>query len=198
MWEGASPEALSQLLNEFEQSLIDHGMPPGSLNDGLSAGEVEARLDEVGLVANAELKVWFGWHDGEARPYALGSLRMSSLDQSLQRYQQNRARLEQSLTTELGYQSLTWGADEGWLRLERQNHAVTIECAKASGAPRLRYATEDFAFEPTLYRAVSLCTPVSNWLTAARAGAFKWNAETEVWDIDSELISTVRTRSPLG
>ncbi len=207
MLEGASPQRLRELLEQYEAALTSLGSPVADyLNPGISRLEIDAKLSSRGLRCPEELVVWFRWHNGVVRRpgILIGGLpviRMATLDEALKTYDDSRGDLELALSEELDYDSLTYGAGEGWLRLETSSEAVAVECNEPGDAPpRIRSANVSFAERETELtdRAVSLCTPISRWIQAAERGAFTWMSDDYRWTVDIRLVPSDLTKSILG
>lgn len=195
--DGASPQLLAELLEQCEKEFISAGVPLDRwLAPGIGAEEVNQKLAEVGLIAPDELLVWFGWHNGLTTPTpgeiaerALPNFVPASIDLTIRRYKDLVLNFEPPYMNDIPLKYFTFGAGEGWLRIEDDSRGCAVDCSgkyPPSDAPRIRYASEQFyeTGAETLFRAVSLCTRVTWMLDSFHSGAFNWNAETQWWDID--------------
>jgi hypothetical protein len=206
MLTGSSPDLLQTLLIRYEEVLTSLGGPVAdTMNPGLGSFEVEIKLRSRGLSCPDELLVWFGWHNGVMleglRTAGIPGLFPAGLDACLAAYDQSRSELEDYVELDLDYESLAYGATEGWLRLQSISESIAVECARdGASPPRTRWANLDFT-DPTYagrFRAVSLCTTVARWIESAEAGAFEWRPTDHRWIVNDEFLLTDLTGSPLG
>ncbi len=177
--EGAGAALLRDLLSAFDEETERRGgSNKEQLQDGLSEDEIRTALGAIGLTPPDELVVWWGWHNG-IRPGKQSQSRWEQrrLDDSVQIYRQ------QLLGTGVG----EWNPN--WLRFAgpHTNHGWSVSCAP-DGFPPLVRATDPVEAttqpEETRFQVVSLCTPVTWWLTGITEGWSVWNEKLEFWETD--------------
>lgn len=180
--EGASPALLGQLLDEYASELKTRSPGIyGALQPGLLAAQIEDALGRINLTPPDELIVWWGWRDG-FRPMFGHGLRHGQL------------RLETAIATykneDLGTELEEWNPN--WIRVGGTgNDGDAVSCAPSEDPPLVRaVSTWDIGtqpFEDTIRQVVSLCTPVTWWLTAIKEGWDQYNPTTGFWDWDRSL-----------
>lgn len=173
---GSSPGRLSELLEELEAEIDRAGLSfRRQFRRGTSPDSVHSRLLDQGLVASEELCIWFGWQDGpfdDGTPGVFPNFSPAGLDRALA----DRAHLR----VEADVLDI-YGLSGKWLSLGMSTVGLAVECAKPVATPRIRYANEDFAFVPTEFRAVSLCTFVAWRIFGIASGGYVWNPEKGMW-----------------
>lgn len=179
---GSSPSRLGELLDELEIEIDRAGLSFRShFRPGISPHEVRERLGEQELVASEELCVWFGWQGGpfdDGAPGIFPNFIPASIDRALA----DRSHLNAGVAVDV---LDSYGLSGRWLSLGMSTVGLAVECSKPVATPRIRYASEDFGFEPTGFRAVSLCTFVAWRLYGIATGGFEWSPATGMWIGDS-------------
>jgi len=177
---GSSPRRLGDLLEELEDEIDGEGLEFRShFRRGVSPELVRERLLSHDLFASDELCIWFGWQDGafdDGAPGIFPNFIPAGLDRALG----GRAHLNVGDDVLDGY-----GLSGNWLSLGLSTVGLAVECVQEPLAPRIRYANEEFAFEPTQFRALSLCTFVAWRLYGIASGGYVWNPEKGMWVGDS-------------
>lgn len=183
--EGASPDLLAELLVELEACVTAAGGTTSHLNRGLRRAEAESALATAGLPLPPELSTWFGWHNGEVwkdawnpGPLALPASPLLTLDESLGM----RAAEEPIGVPE-------WDWDPRWLRLTGEwKLGVAIRCITADDAPLARMIMDEMRayVSDTQSQVVSLCTPITWWIEAIRAGYYTWDGR--FWAVNTEAL----------
>lgn len=179
--EGASPELLAELLNEYESELSSAGVPVSrALAPPADAEALVAAFESQGLNLPEELRVWWAWHNGlvQTAPRVPTRFNFLPFEQALRIYDEST----------FGTDSFSW--HRGWLKITRGNNALAVRC-DAHGSPLVRFVSPTGAStapEDTETQVVSLCTAVSWWITAIRKGwAFRDPSAGEwaEWQLDT-------------
>jgi hypothetical protein len=177
--EGASAELLEELLATYDRESIARGVPVlDAYAPGIARAEIEDSLAELGLVAPEELIIWWGWHDGRmpgAKP--ISRIDPIGLSTSIEFY--NSESLGDGTDDE-------WNAD--WLRIGGDGvNGMAISCHPNSAPPLIRYVDWEYGTNEVGIdqQVVSLCTPVTWWLTAIAEGWREWDALPQYWGYDT-------------
>jgi hypothetical protein len=183
--ESASPTLLSELLTELESELTRHGVLfRQSVKTGLSPTTIAHYLEAVGLNVPEEAVVWFEWRDGPSDNRALGvlpSLSPVGVESATRRYRDLRADVELEPSSDLS----DFGIGPGWLPLGRAYVGLAVSCEEPGQTPRpIRYANEEFPYEQTAYRALSICTYATWMIFGLRSGAYVWHSDSQSWNVD--------------
>ena len=148
--EGASPELLRELLEQYEEKLVALGAPVReTMLPGIGRDEVESKLALRGLACPDEIAVWFGWHNGYNRAGmrhpGIPLIFNASLDRSLKAYDDSTREFALAWEKGINYASLAYGATEGWLRLQGISDAIAVECVNPGAEPpRVIFANSEF------------------------------------------------------
>lgn len=197
--DGASPALLQELLEAFQDALAHQGVPVERfLSPGTSPERVRSRLNDIGLRAPDELVAWFGWHDGPKRMPGSASVLPRflfwSLDEAISMHVSPRG---QPKGTE------DWQWNPAWLQIMGDGNGLAIHCAEDPTEPPLvRALTMDgeYGTQPkkTLRQVVSLCTPVAWWTEAVSENWYRWDAKSQLWDIDEQKQPIIRATRRLS
>lgn len=174
--EGASPELLAELLEKYEREVVR--LVPGScdiLGPGLTHDEIISRIEPLGYHPNGEVVAWWGWHNGFVR---MGIRPPHPVPLSLDIAVADRASRVVRTAAPSDWLPDLW--HPAWLMLDDQSRIAM----RADGTltpppvrphqPEMGDHTQD-AEAPA--QVISLCTPVTWWITAIREGWFRWNEE---------------------
>jgi hypothetical protein len=165
--EGASPELLRDLLQQYESDIRKAGVRTKDvLLPGLSEREIRRQFGDIGIEPPEELLVWWGWHNGINQRYT-GATRFNFLP------------LEAAIAT---YSSDPHGTDihswnPQWIRVADYSAGIAVKCENRTIPPLVRYVsawTSGTQDDETEAQVVSLCTPVSWWLLAIEKGWAKF------------------------
>ena len=178
--DGAGPDLLSELLTEYERQIkaIDpetwaHSRP------GRSRGEILDALGGIGISAPPdEVVQWWIWSDG-SRLTAPRGFRMAQigLDDAVA-YRKSDAEMSDLLLP-----------GPNWVRLAGQGlkAAMAVDCDPSDYLPLLREVSAEFDFggdDPSTRYVVSLCTPVTWWLTGMSNGWTRFDERLGLWVTD--------------
>ena len=173
---GASPELLRELLDEFAVVSLRSGFDlDETCNPGIGRQEIIDAWAPQGITPPEEAIVWWGWHNGY-RMHTTNKypgIAQISVDQSVR-----------------GYASMPKGDGEyswnpRWILLW---HNVAMDTAPTDRAPLVRATDGGMGTYPddTDKQVMSMCTPVTMWLTCRENG---WTVFTpEKWTYDQERI----------
>lgn len=189
--EGASPELLLGLLEEYQRALHRAGFESRDwLEPGIDRDQVRSVLAPTGLEAPDELLVWYAWQNGPRR-HADGTifatLPLSFLPAPLA-WSANAYRRQMDEWVPAGL----W--DRGWLTLQ-DHRGLSVYCGAEPSAPCLvrMQSVEDYDFvtEYRPYQVVSLCTVVTWWLEALETNAAWFDPETMGWQFDGQKCAEI-------
>lgn len=178
--EGASPELLAELLVQYEETL--EGLRPGCgaiFRPGLSRDEIVDRFEPLGYVPNEEVIQWWGWHDGLhldrefVRPLGDAPLH---LDSAIAMARAAHPHVVAPPEWLIGSWHPSWVYFDytGTLAI-RADRELTPPPVRPH-QPEMGDHTQD-AEAPA--QVISLCTPVTWWITAIQEGWFRWNDDID-------------------
>ena len=177
--EGAGPELLSELLDEYE-SILKRTSPRiwESLLPGLSRDQIVTALESEGLKAPEELIVWWSWHNGHREGFPHG-LRNSQ-------YSLSTALQLRAVDHETAFE---WLPSPRWFRVagEGGKHSIAVSCDPEIDPPWVRSITPEFNLEHEQGprgRAVSLCTYVTWLLFGIEKGWNRFDPMTGFWRLE--------------
>ena len=175
MLEGASPNRLRDLLEEFGQVAAAAGAPVFELAPGLPEDDVTGTLRDAGLPCPGELVVWFGWHNGHSaeKPGAASSLPQM---------------IASSLSSAINYGLVpTSNGSPPMMLLTEEPWGLAIELSVENDTPPVRFLSEGEdpdAESRHLFRGLSLCTVVAWWLIGTGQGGYVWDGgQWQVTDV---------------
>jgi len=178
MVEGASPELLRELLNEYEELIRDR--TPDDWNTaqpGLRRIEIVEFLASIGLVPPDEIIVWWEWQGGHAtgRPYSIRHPHLT-LDSAKSVRE----------TSGVGFGEFEW--NPSWLPVagEGPKFNIAVDCSGDHTPPLVRAISPEEASTThdvdSVFQVVSLCTPVAWWIEAIRQGWY-FVDENQNWQL---------------
>jgi hypothetical protein len=176
--EGAGPELLADLLDAYEFE-IRRRSPEAwvSAKPGLAVEEVVELMSSAGLPVPDEAIVWWSWGNGHRldRTWRMRFPQMS-LETAIENYGIDRDQYNLALLP--GPQ---------WIRVAGidRSAAIGIDCDPSYDLPLVRLLDPELGNGParlTDRQAVSLCTPVTWWLTAIAKGWMEFD-HTGFWRV---------------
>ncbi len=174
--EGASPELLISLLGEYESAL--EGLRPGcaeAFRPGLPADAIISRFAPLGYVPNDEVIAWWGWHDGlhdsDLNPPGVTPFRLDAAVDLVLKMHRGVVRPPDWLFD-------TW--HPAWIPFD-YTATLAIRGDSAQVPPPVRPQQPEMGDHtqdaPAPAQVISLCTPVTWWITAIREGWRRWDEE---------------------
>lgn len=177
MIEGAGPQLLADLLEEYENILrATSPAIANSLLPGRDREEIVRLFAVVDLQPPEELLVWWSWHDGSVPGIPTGIRNWPmSLKDSLDLRRED-----------------TFGSDFGqsrpeWIRVAGEaNGSLSVSCGLEVPPLVRRVSTFSFGTQPHEIdnQVVSLCTPIAWWLQAHENGWIAFDPSAEIWKWD--------------
>ena len=166
--DGSGPDLLRELLAEYE-SLLSQYTPKdlAQLRPGLPEKRIRDLFRTLELEAPDEAIVWWGWRNGTDPVHNLRT-RPYPLETAVADYQQERLADDPT--------------DDGWLRGwlpvlgDSPWDSTAMDCNPSHDPPRIRYIDPEvggfdrFGEDIGRFQALSLCVPVTWWITAIREG----------------------------
>jgi hypothetical protein len=213
---GSSPVLLEALLASLDKLLFEREVPTEDLlMPGAQGYEIAEELAPLALKPNAELLVWWGWHNGtqlqedgrRVRGLALPGFAMGGVHDATRNYRRflgvidgpSSRSLSVNREREVEYADV--GGGTGWLPLGRFGDGMLIECAGDPEAPPMLHSSDpEFRFPDSenYMRAQSLCTIVTWWIEEISAGGWTWDPANSVWNGHTGLQSPTRKRALFG
>ena len=177
--EGASPELLGELLDNYAREL-KRTSPRiyGAMLPGLPKSKISDELGAIGIEPPEEVLVWWNWRNG-FRPLVPIGLRHAQLRLEDAVYMYRRS----SLGTDIDQ----WNPH--WIHIAGSGNDGDAVCCQRSDEPPLVRAVSSFdigtqPYEDPLRQVVSLCTPVTWWLLSIAKGWNSWDPITGFWGWD--------------
>ncbi len=176
--EGASASLLADLLDAYKYE-IERRDPRAwdGFRQGHSRQEIVDKFAAEGLIAPEELVVWWSWSDGHQMMPTRGLRNVPiGLDRALRLHREDR---------EDGFVLLP-GPE--WVRIVGQGRrtSIALSCESEDKAPLVGLLDVEQGLGPRrlsdLY-AVSLCTPVTWWLTSLVEGWVGFDRNQDWWTI---------------
>ena len=179
---GAGVDLLKDLLAAFDEETERRGgSMRAHLRDGISEDEVLERLAPIGVTPPAELVAWWGWHNGPRpeAPRPQSRWEPMALERAISNYERSP----------IGLGEGQWNPE--WLRFAgtQPNSGWAISCASEPIPPLVRatdWVEATTQPEVTHFQVVSLCTPITWWLTGIVEGWTAWDESREFWVTDIE------------
>jgi hypothetical protein len=176
--EGAGPELLAELLDAYEFEIRRRSLEAWvSAKPGLAVEEIVELMSSVGLPVPDEAIVWWSWGNGHRldRTWRIRFPQMA-LETAIENYAIDRDRYNLALLP--GPQ---------WIRVAGidRSSAIGIDCDPSHELPLVRLLDPELGNGParlTDRQAVSLCTPVTWWLTGMANGWMEFD-QTGFWRI---------------
>jgi len=181
--EGAGPGLLAELLDAYKFEIRRRSPEAlASMKPGLPEADIRSQLAAVGLSAPEEAVAWWSWGNGHRldRTWRVRFPQIS-LETAIDYYVIDRDRYSFELLP--GPQ---------WLRVAGidRSSAIGIDCDPAHDVPQVRLIDPELGNGPARLsdrQAVSLCTPVTWWLTAMARGWMEFDESgfLRVTDLDA-------------
>jgi cell wall assembly regulator SMI1 len=165
-----------------------------ALRPGLDPSEMQAATEPLGIRLPAEVRVWWGWHDG-AKPsltsHAIGlDWLYLTLEDALARCGEERAGAADAVEEGVSPPQ-TW--QPGWLPLATRGDGAVMVCdcsvPEAASTPVHRVHWEKFGEGSLVPVAPSLGTVVLWWIGALDRGAWVYDRKRRRWEEHPERLA---------
>jgi cell wall assembly regulator SMI1 len=187
MTESTSPRSLStELLERLDQRLIEIGAPIAKAwRPGLTDADMDALVSELGLSLSAEIRLWWGWHDGIEGPSLLptvgGGWAPISLHDAVQDTIQQREKAALWRQEFPGNPIGDWA--DSWITFCATPSPARLasDCGAPDGSlTPVLYFDPEFNEDPRQPKAVSMGELVHIWLGALDDGT--WHIDPATGD----------------